>query len=168
MLHQEEAPRGITRAPTHTRIRTHTKKMDLDELVALRDHVMANAGQYTIYNMPVRPAGFLDNCSMQKIKCDACGETIDPEEMIVCMPCGHIDLHVGCAEWRFEGQNCWDTTRTISYSERMNEYMQEGVRKGKPQRDLQSAMSELKIIDPHHVPLMVREPRMALSEPLHE
>jgi len=143
--------------------------MNPDELVALRDHVMANAGQYTIYNIPVCPCAFLDNRSMPTITCDACGQPIDPEEMIVCMPCGHIDLHVGCAEWRLEGQGCWDTTRTISYSERMNEYMRERVRNGQPQRDLQSAMSEMKLIDPYHVPPpMVREPRMALPQPLHE
>ena len=117
--------------------------MDPDELVALRDHVMP------------------------KIFCNACGEHIDPEEWLVCMPCGRIDLHVGCAEWRLEGQNCWDKTRTMHYSERMKEYMQERFRNGQARQDLQSVMSALKI-NPYHAAPMAREPRMATSEPVVE
>tara|TARA_X000000368_G_scaffold413444_1_gene401499 strand:- start:12 stop:521 length:510 start_codon:yes stop_codon:yes gene_type:complete len=103
--------------------------------------------------LTLRTDGCLDNRSMPKIFCNACGENIDPEEWLVCMPCGRIDLHVSCAEWRLEGQNCWDTTRTMHYSERMEEYI------------MQERMSALKI-NPRHMPLMAREPRMATLEPV--
>ena len=152
---------SYTRTDTHAH--AHTKRMDPAELLALRARVMANLDQHTVYNMPVRPDGCLDNRSMLKIKCDACGEHIDPEEWLVCMPCGD-DLHKGCAEWRLEGQNCWDKTRTIHYSERMEEYMQERFRNGQARQDLEPVMSALKI---KPVP-MAREPRMATLEPVVE
>jgi predicted RNA-binding Zn-ribbon protein involved in translation (DUF1610 family) len=120
---------------------------------------MANADSHTLYNMPVRRGGFLDNRSMLKITCDSCGLHIDPEEMIVCMPCGE-DLHVMCAASRLENAAWWDKTRTLSYAERMNEYMQERFRNGQSQRDLQEIMSALKLDTPRHTPpALVRQPR---------
>ena len=124
---------------------------------------MASADSHTLYHMPVRRGGFLDNRSMMKITCDSCGVHIDPEEMIVCMPCGE-DLHVMCADERLENaaseEGGWDKTRTLSYAERMNEYMQERFRNGQSQRDLQEIMSALKLATPRHTPpALVRQPR---------
>lgn len=129
---------------------------------------MANADSRTSCNMPVRPDGFLDNGSMLKITCDSCGLHIDPKEMIVCKPCGE-DFHAICADWRFENAEWWDKARTISYSERMNEYMQERFRNGQSQRDLQEIMLALKIGPRHAPPALVRQPyRFDLPVPMHE
>ena len=69
---------------------------------------------------------------MLKITCDACGQHISPDEMVLCTPCDE-DLHLMCAEWHIQS-NWWDNARVIPYATRMNEYM-----------DLESIMSALNI-----------------------